>query len=1693
MNKKIILFVILVFTLTFISAFDVLGANCYGNSTDEAGCTWTGTVTQTEDLDMTGQIDGVGIWDCDGHKLTIKNGQSLFLTNYKNERNGRVINCEITSDSSDGTVWEISAPSTDGITDNHYIIDSTIYDVNIVMSAYASSHAYENFYVDNVGIANSTIYDVVQYVIYSNSALSQDGVRGMNLYGNNISDSNIGVERGSTLVTYCDSQGFGTWDVIGNTFTNMTVAGIQNNRGCSAVYIEDNVFDGANSGILSTQSNIRNSGNTFLNNALGQNGCYEPPIYGFSMVVSTNDIPMCDGEWNQSSEIVLETNAIAYPQTSDGVGLYSSGLTTSMRAENHFQGATADNVEVTDFRFYNFTTAIHTTVNCYNHAYNEITDTMSNWDINGNTFYGDLNVSDQVGYLSDYDDWNQCSIDGLTLRDNDFFNLSKGYYLWQHSSDSGNSGRKVYSDVEISFSDFTNVTYGVYEYGVQYSDAIVVFNNFINSNTYVLHSGFDWFGNVGYGDVYIQDQNDCQKPDLLYYYDRDVTLCSGEYILEGESSAILPYSNVDIFCDGTIMQDNVPQSNPAIIMNTYYSGLKPSNVYNIEISGCTFDDFQMGVELIGNLRGGAGYGNYIHDNIFTDMQYGIMNTNDDDYTSTGYGWVVDNNVFHNMSVAGIELKSAVSGSGSGMNMYNWNITNNNFTNSEKGIYVLGSEYSTSYCGNNPKDILIEDNYFDNNEWHVEIHNPDAVQCPTYPSNISGHGNVFSREFGAFAIKNTAGENQDWTLNNWGTGFTGVIDSMIYDSNDDLTFGLIDYIPITGYTLVFGNPFAVDENWETAPSTQNENMFYHPITYQATGYSDMYVLNGNEEWNLARTSSNANGNVEVTNDAYCINNYCYRADVGSLTIDPQYTRLTRFFDTKIDLTSETLITFSLNYQSEYWQSGGAMILRNDADEIVLQVDLGLTNESKYSTFVGSGGCSIQAITGDAKEGLQVGDDQWTTYSIDIADIESNCPQYSSVSDVEDIDRVEFVFGGTQLGVLGNIQWYLDDVSIENVDFQAPPIIEPPQGAVVLWQETFGDGYNFNLDESDCDSPYPNGITSSSWSSITPSYVGGDNEWACYLNQSSGVSVNYKSEYDQTLINSPLGIRHINYGTPEYWSSFSSIEDWSEDLTDTTNLMFSCSAYNSTGTYNYLVLGSSHTTEFLDIEATVISLQNGGCDYWSDSPSEQTYSNQCCELYNITGGDDCASTPYRNDFDLEWTDVTSNGCLSALSDFDRVEIVSYKHSANTDNFYIDDIYLYASGIIGNNSLPTFIFLEPLPNPQEPLLDVDWSFSLGDSDDPLSTMWTAFDCENDGVLDFAWGQRGEAYQYVCTYPIEATYTGKLWYMDDTHYPDLNLSATNSVNILDVVEEPSEAPTQGGTCAGFTSPVCPEVGTCWLYDDFNYDSFAIECNGWDGSGDTEKYHPVNSSYKVIDFDLYEDGIDWIGDRVSTNQYYSVDVEFDLNLDWTDGSGTVQMFLADTGSTTKYLMNFAVQNYLAKAFGYTSTINIGTMTQNTWHTFKANVDMENSLITWYMDETPSGTIEFYDSGEITGFDKLILYWSDEDGIIKLDNVKISYADANPNATFETETSEYVYNPNLFCAINWTGQTGDRFSEQNCIDRGFSVEYPLLSLCVPRACLQDVGLSMIDWATSNIFQTIIIVTAFILIAPLIVALAKKRN
>lgn len=632
--------------------------------------------------------------------------------------------------------------------------------------------------------------------------------------------------------------------------------------------------------------------------------------------------------------------------------------------------------------------------------------------------------------------------------------------------------------------------------------------------------------------------------------------------------------------------------------------------------------------------------------------------------------------------------------------------------------------------------------------------------------------------------------------------------------------------------------------------------------------------------------------------------------------------------------------------------------------------------------------------------------------------------------------------------------------------------------VLFYESFLTNLWVGLDASECSE---DSYTSASVSASTSLEL--DNTWHCYIDDAFGENAIWDSTGLTSRINTVYGLltRHQGVVEPNHDSFVSLLNATDElNLDQSDEISFYCDgSLSASDNYHYLALADYNLVN----EPVVLALEANGCNFAEDVYENGTNLN-CCPIFNITGSY-CSSGKTFQDFTVE--DVID--ACSAIGDLDfqdigRIDLWRNRYNTTEDDyFYFDDLSIIRPAVISNNTLPNILFLDPTPNQAEPNQSVNWGTSVSDNEESSGEIYSAFDCDiSDGTLDYNWALRGITLNFACSYTSTGNYTGKLTVSDTAHYPLFNVSETGVVEILSEVDE---EPVQGGNCVGFSAPACS--GSCYFNDDFQYNN-PVECNGWEGtardvnptSGMFSVFSlPVTKYYIEVDGDSYSEG------SIFESQYDNFEVEFDFKL--TDTS-TVQFDILND-DLDQYLAFVLFKNFNIEVYSPGKTT-IDTVGQDEWHNLRMLVDLENDQISWYIDDDFKLQSGFFD-GTATSARNFRVIWSSVLADFDIDDFQITYGTLNPNATVpEEEEVDYVYNPELFCAINWTGETGERFVEQNCIDRGYSVEYPLIALCNIRACISDTKSVFVNFATDNILETIIIVTAFILIAPLLMKLRK---
>lgn len=643
---------------------------------------------------------------------------------------------------------------------------------------------------------------------------------------------------------------------------------------------------------------------------------------------------------------------------------------------------------------------------------------------------------------------------------------------------------------------------------------------------------------------------------------------------------------------------------------------------------------------------------------------------------------------------------------------------------------------------------------------------------------------------------------------------------------------------------------------------------------------------------------------------------------------------------------------------------------------------------------------------------------------------------------------------------------------------------PSQASVLFNETFD--VAFGLNPSDCYTN-ANGMTYASYNGWSPKIttVNG-NQWACWKNTTSGQNFQWVSSSDSSHIVTPYGLEHTSSSTQKSVTSLTtSVFNMNLELLPDDVISFVCSSPTTNYSYQYLMVGE-HDVDTTGFYTGIVSLKNGGCAYNNSLGYGSDIA--CCELKTITGGTDCVGTKQTINFTEQ--DIDNNCFDEGLSDLqfssiDRFDLFNLKLSAVSDLWYFDNLFISRPTLVNNNTLPFLITFNAIPNPAEPLENVTWYWMVGDNDNNASQIYTHFSCNSDSTFEYIWALRGNSGSFNCVYPTIGTKTATLEYTDESHFLTAWQTSTAQVVIANPTVSPT--PTQGGSCTGYIAQSC--TGTCSFVDNFNYDKM-ISCAGWSGSASI--FHPTSNIMSVFGTTIYQSEYELdkgTSGSLKSSQIASYQTEFDLKIKTSD----VLNFQIYNDEINKNALILQVNNYNLVAYKDTGSLTLGSLTPNTWYNIRAVVNYGTNQIYYYLDDVFVGTIDIYESG-VTSSRKWIFAWSNTNIQFDIDNFALNIVNYSANYTNVTVAPpiNYVYNGNLFCAINWTSNSTRKFSMDNCAERGFPTAYPLYSLCLPRACIQDVGLLTLTWVTSNIFRTIIIVTAFILIAPLLVVLFKKK-
>lgn len=408
------------------------------------------------------------------------------------------------------------------------------------------------------------------------------------------------------------------------------------------------------------------------------------------------------------------------------------------------------------------------------------------------------------------------------------------------------------------------------------------------------------------------------------------------------------------------------------------------------------------------------------------------------------------------------------------------------------------------------------------------------------------------------------------------------------------------------------------------------------------------------------------------------------------------------------------------------------------------------------------------------------------------------------------------------------------------------------------------------------------------------------------------------------------------------------------------------------------------------------------------------------------------------------------------------------------------------VGNNVQASLQFITPL-EPQPTLTNVPISISWSNPEGVDDTVYNEFDCdEDDSVVDYPFGFYDfTSPTFNCTYNETGNYTIKITTSDLHHLGMFN--ATNYTYVE--INRSGESPESGGGCDGFVSPSCS--GNCIFFDDFSY-SNPIECNGWNGQiKDYLPYSDLSIYNTGTDYNVY---IDLEDEYLSELQYDIIEVSFDFE---SNSTATMQYSVLD-GNLNEYYNYLQIRNNKIYVYDYYGSYEISTYSFGTHYDLKMRYNLINDTVDYLIDGVFKETTNYYDldSDQIR---QMRFTWVDSSNIdFSVDDFNVTYVELNEyyNEGLVNQIP-YQYNPELFCAINWsdsaTGDgTGRRFDYQNCVDRGYSDNQFEISLCVPRACLDDTVSWVFNKAIENTFVTMVVIFMIILLVPIFVAIMVRK-
>lgn len=679
--------------------------------------------------------------------------------------------------------------------------------------------------------------------------------------------------------------------------------------------------------------------------------------------------------------------------------------------------------------------------------------------------------------------------------------------------------------------------------------------------------------------------------------------------------------------------------------------------------------------------------------------------------------------------------------------------------------------------------------------------------------------------------------------------------------------------------------------------------------------------------------------------------------------------------------------------------------------------------------------------------------------------------------KDDDTYADYIGGTGI----NYNLYSDNIGAVNGTGNATA----PNVTVtnVFFNETFTTGSFFQTN-SDC--VWGNETGGGGWSIGNNLTL--DETWTCYIENESAQITTWEEISSTTYIDTANGLNftidEIGGGqTPNIVSMVAPYINPDIDFDPEDMISFSCHLnLVSPSTYVYLEFVDQQEDDF-----NYISLKNGGCSRNSSLPysaygTPSPITTNCCEMNTIWGmtclnAKTSVATNYSDmlsacdDFvDLTWQDI------------DRIGVVVYKENTNDEDIYVDDIFVAQTPTSPADQIPNIIDINAVPDPQEVTQNVAWGVTITD-DGLASQVYSGFDCDDSvGGIDYPLTIRGTTVPvFNCTYSSVGTYTGRAFASDTANYPD-TVNDTETVEIID-----SGIPAYVN-CTGFIDPTC--IGDCYFHDDFDY-NYSILCHDWLGTNRT----PVDDTLWLYDLDfgsqLY---LNKVGTPISMNDYATFEVEFDF----MDNSGTYSYFQIYDSSIYHLSLNLQFTGSSIYAYDDVPPFNefIGTYNQGETYHLKATVNFNAQTITWDFSgnnatvQTDIADNQVEDAGYFS-FD-----WVTASALnLTLDNFTISHG---INQTLNISDDEYEIGLNdtsptylttgHFCGINWTQK---RFIEQDCIDRGYNYPEGLEQVCMMRACVSDTFTWMYYRALQNIFKTLIIVVALLLVAPLFIAFLGK--